>query len=48
MQRKGQKLINYFTVKLIREGYEPSIRNIEIEIYNMSDQEFDKVINEED
>ncbi len=45
--RKGQKLINFVSIALRNAGFQPTNDNIENEIWNMSDEEFDKIINKD-
>lgn len=43
--RKGQKLISIISLKLKNEGYAISNDNIERVIWNMSNSEFDEIMN---
>jgi hypothetical protein len=46
--RRGQHLLNTVYFKLGKEGHQPTLKNIENMIWNMSDTEFYEIINMSD
>jgi hypothetical protein len=46
--RRGQHLINVVYFELGKQGYEPTQKNVENMIWNMSDKEFYEIINMSD